>query len=457
MIRNSLKKFISIVLTGAVMFGSAGCLDFGGNKKAVIEAAETLASNMASADAAKLIKNSTLSKKSDEAAKITSLLSDDGRSDDEIAFCKAVEKTIEYEIDEKSVTVEKDEASITIVFTIADYAKVLQEDFTSIDELTSAVKKADTTEIKFTAEFAKENKEWVPDNVGSKKFMKLYDYRTAEISLGLSAEILRGLIDESMSSFYLATDGKYVDTSFIEYDYYFDAEIYDYEGRGENIHFVLSKDGQAIYYSPELPVGSSVVVTCRVDGELIGLDYSEYYESGKYTIDLYYSGADGDELIDSNSIDVEKTVIPVITPTSGGGNSGVLLDGEGVYYEFNDMEFRSHVIVAKWFDYDGYKLDDSTFSSDVLTIAFSLQVDPSCTETVDYCYYYTDQEDEDAIADALQNPIYSDTVSPVTYTNGTFYDFDYEVDGEAEPGYYMLVVFEEDSNDVLMYGFCILS
>ena len=457
MIRNSMKKFMSVVLTGAVMFGFAGCLDFGGNKKAVIEAAEVLASDMAAADASKLIKNSTLSKKSDEAAAITELLSNDNCSDDEIAFYKAVEKTIEYEVDAESVSVDKDEASVTIVFTIADYSKVLQEDFTGIDELTSAIKKADTTEVKFTAEFAKEDKEWIPDNVGSKKFMKLYDYRNAEIQLGLSAEMLKGMIDRTMSSFYLASDGKYTDTSFVEYDYYFDAEIYDYADRGEKIYFVLSKDGQSIYNSPEMTVGETSVVACRVDGNLIGLGALDYFESGKYTIDLYYAGPDGDELIDSNSIEVEKTVIPTVTTSTGGGNYTGLLDGEGEYYEFNNQDFRNYVRVAKWFDYDGYKLDDSTYSSDVLTIAFSLEVDPSCDITVDYGYYYTDQEDEDAITEALQNPVYSDTISPVTYTNGTFYDFDYQVNGEAEPGYYMLVVYESGTNNVLLYGFCILS
>ena len=39
MIRNSLKKAVSVVMTGALLFGLAGCLNFGGGKKAVIEAA----------------------------------------------------------------------------------------------------------------------------------------------------------------------------------------------------------------------------------------------------------------------------------------------------------------------------------------------------------------------------------------------------------------------------------
>ena len=456
MVRNSLKKAVSVLLTGAVMFGFAGCLDFGGNKKAVIEAADTLASNMASADASKLIKNSTLSKKSDEAVTLTDLLSNDNCSEDEIAFYKAVEKTIEYEIDEESVTVEKDSASVNIVFTVADYAKVLQDDFSSIDELTTAIKKADTMTVKFTAEFAKEEKEWIPDNVGSKKFMKLYEYRNAEIVLGLSADIIKGFIDESMSGFWLSED-KYIDTSFIEYDLYLDSAVYDYESRNEYMHIELSKDGSKIYTGPDIKVGESTYVVLRVDSDLIGLDPFEPFESGKYTMDLYYNGPDGNELITSNSVDVEKTVIPTVTTSSYTGTGDDLFDGEGEYFQFNDKNFRSYVLVAKWFDYDGYKLDDDVYSSDVLTIAFSLEVDPSCTMEVDYCYYYTDQEDEDSIGEALSNPVYSDTVTPTTYANGTFYDFDYQVDGEADPGYYMFVVYEAGTSNVLMFGFCVLS
>lgn len=456
MIKNSLKKLISVVLTGALMLGFAGCSGFGGNKKAVIEAADALASNMQSADAAKLIKNSTLSKKSDEAVALTELLSNDLSSEDEIAFYKAVEKTIEYEIDEESVTVNKNEASVTIIFSVADYAKVLQNDFTSIDELTSAIKKADTNDIKFTAEFVKEDKEWIPDNVGSKKFMKLYDYRNAEFTLGLNADMIKSFIDKDMSGFYLTLDGSYKDTTFIEYDYYFDSAVYDYEDRDEKIYFILSKDGSQIYTGPYMNFGESTIVACRVDGDLIGLDYASYLESGNYTIDLYYAGRDGDELIDTQSVTVEKTVIPTLTSTTGGNSTG-LFDGEDEYFQFNDPSFRNYVINAKWFDYDGYKLDDNTFSSDVQTLAFSVEVVPTCNIAVDYGYYYTDQEDEDAIGEALMNPVYSNTITPTTYANGTFYDFDYAVDGEAAPGYYMFVVYEAGTSNVLLFGFCIVS
>ncbi len=56
MFSNRLKKAISVFMTGAVLLSCSGCLNSGGGKKAVIEAADKLASNMISANAGKLIK-----------------------------------------------------------------------------------------------------------------------------------------------------------------------------------------------------------------------------------------------------------------------------------------------------------------------------------------------------------------------------------------------------------------
>ena len=50
MLKNQMKKAVSVLLSSAIVFGFTGCLDFGGGKKAVIEAAGELAENMAAAD-----------------------------------------------------------------------------------------------------------------------------------------------------------------------------------------------------------------------------------------------------------------------------------------------------------------------------------------------------------------------------------------------------------------------
>lgn len=451
MIRNSLKKAVSVVMTGALLFGLAGCLNFGGGKKAVIEAADALASDMVSASASKLIKSSTLDKKSDEATTLTELLDGGDYSDDQLAYFKAVEGTIEYVVEEDTCNVSKGEATIDITFTIADYASVLDENYTDINELTSAIKKADTKEITFTAEFVQEDKEWICDNVGSKKFMKLYEYRYSEINLALTADMIAGFIDTTMSAFWLTSDGTYFDTDFIEYDYYFDSAVLEYSDRGTYVYYTLLKDGVAVFTSEEILFGSSTSISCRVEVSDVQTGKTAVFDAGTYSIELHMS--DGD-LIDSQSVSVQVSPEPTSTPGGGGNGGGTSSPGEGVYFDYYDTSFKNYVIEADWFDYDGYMTGDYTYTSDVQTIAFSIQVTDDCNKSITYFYAWTDQESSDAIKDALNNPLYTNTVTPSTYSNGKFYDLDYPVNGGAQTGYYMLVVSDASTGEILLYGYC---
>lgn len=450
MINNSLKKTVSVLLTGAILLGFAAC-DFGGGKKAVIEAADSLASDMAAASASKLIKNSNLDKKSSEAEALTDLLDGSDYSDDQLAFFKAVEGTIEYEVDEESVKVNKGEATIDINFTIADYASVLKDDFTDIESLVSAIKKADTKEITFTAEFVQVDKEWLCDNVGSKKFMKLYDYRNAEIQLEVTPEMIAALIDTSMSGFWLASNNVYYDTSLVEYDYFFDSAIYELAEREIYVYYKLVKDGSTLYESEQILLGASTNIPCRVDVTNLA-NPTQVFPAGSYTVQLLM--ADG-QLIDSQTISVEVSPAPTSNPGGGGGSGS--LSGEGVYFDFTDPTFRGYALDAGWYDYDNCLTGDYRYSSDVKTVAFSIQVSPDCNKKVNYFYAWTDQESSDAIRTALENPEYTNTVTPTQYDNGYFYDFDYTLNGAAKKGYYMLVVSDASTGGILMYAYCQVS
>ena len=440
------KKALSAVLAGAVILSLTGCLDFGGGKKAVIEAAGVLAENIVAADAATLIKESSLDKKSKDATALTELLSLDGKTDDEKAFYEAVANTVEYVVDEESFTSKKGQASIDIVFTMADYEKVLKDEFTKIEDLTAAVKKADTKEIKFTAEFVKEDKEWVADNVGSKKFLKLYDYRTAEVDLSLTAEMVKSFIKKDMSSFWLADEGKYVDTIFIEYTYYFDSAVVDYKDKGVKIFFKLSKDGEEIFTGEDQILGDSTIVSCKVSNNQIGLDNTAFLEAGNYKIDLYMRGDAGDELLDSVSIAVEKT-----PPKQNGGNSGAL-PGEGSYFSFRNAAFRQHVKACGWLNNDNCKTSANTYKKDVKKLTFSIQVDDLNMAEVDYKYYYSDKTDTESLKNAMKNPIFSGSAKPKQFTEGIFYDFDYQVD-QAKLGVYLVGIFEKGTNNLICLAY----
>ena len=448
--KTSLRMLLSVAVTGTMLFGMAGCLKTADNEKDVIKAAEALASEMASANADGIIKNSTLNTKSDEATDIYEILEGD-YSDDQLAFFKAVEDTISYEVSDDSCEVKKDEASVDIVFTIADYDSVLEEEYADIDELIAAVKKADTKEITFTAEFVKADKDWSADNVGSKKFMELYGYRNAEFSFALTPEMIAEFIDRDLSSFWLTVDGVYTDTTFIEYDYYFNTEALDYSDKAIYVYFMLLKDGADIYDSDVIQFGVADSITCRVDLDQLSFASSDVFDAGTYTIRLLTTDS---QLIDEETVTVEVTPEPEPTETVETEPVVVSNEGEGVFYAYNDESFKSCVIEAKWFDYDGNKTGDYQYSLDVETIAFSLKVTDDCDKTVSYYYAYTDDPTESSITDALNNCEYSNTISPTSYTNGNYYDIDYPINGNAIPGYYMFYVTDAETDDVLIYGYC---
>ena len=446
---NSFKKITSVLLAFSVLAGFTGCT--GGNK-ALIAAAESLAKNMSLADYDALISNSNLDEDSDEAEELEALLDTDAASADAQDFIEAVEATIEYSIDADSCNVKKDKATVDIIFTMVDYNSVLKDDYTDIGALVKAIKKADTKDVKFTAEFVKEGKDWVANNVGSKKFMSFYGYRDAEIKIAMSAEMIAGFIDDSKSGFALTYNNQYYNTPFIQYDFYFDSAVHDYADRNIILHTELDKDGSKLVEGDEFKFGSTTLVTFK----LIATDFysggREIFEGGKYTVLLL---TEDNETVASASVVIQETVVST-TPAPGGGDSD-MFEGEGIYFYFLDNTFRSEVIDLEWFDYDDKMTNEITYTSDVNTLAFSIEVDSTCTRQVDYLYAYCNSDDESAILDALQNPDYSNTITPTRYDNGYFYDLDYEVNGQARTGYYVLLITDSATGAFLFYACCVVS
>ena len=443
-----LKKTASVIMAGALLLSLTSCLELGNSKKAILEAAETFAENVAGADAAVLIKASGLDKKSKEATELTETLSTDGKTDEDKAFYEAVEKTIEYEIDEESYTNKKGEASVDIVFTIADYEEVLKTEYTKIEDLTAAVKKADTKEIKFTAEFVKnDDKEWIVENVGSKKFMKIYEYRNQEVKLALTAEMITGFIDRNMSSFWLADDGKYKNTLFIEYNYYFKSEVLDYKDRGVKLYFKLLKDGSEVFKGAEEAFGVSTNIKCKASNEDLGLKNSDYLEAGNYDIELYMVDTDGEKLVDKVTVSVEKSAPQPDTK---------VLQGEGDYFTFRDQEFKKNVLACGWLNTDNTLKNAKTYSKDVKNMCFSFKVDPSCTKELDYAYYYSEKGDKASLEQAMKTAVYHNSVKPKQFTEGYFYDFLYKLD-QAKTGVYIIAVFDHGTNNVIMVGYVTVS
>ena len=100
------------------------------------------------------------------------------------------------------------------------------------------------------------------------------------------------------------------------------------------------------------------------------------------------------------------------------------------------------------------KINDYTYSTNVQTIGFSIQVTADCSRRIDYFYAYSATDDEAAVKSALNNPIYKNTATPKQYDNGYFYDLDYDIDGEAQPGFYLLIASEAGTRNYIVYGYC---
>lgn len=448
---NSFKKITSVLLAISVLAGFTACDGKGGNK-ALISAAESLAENMSLADADQLISNSTLEDDSDEAEALTALLDTDSASADAQDFIEAVEATIEYSVDADSCNIKKDKATVDIIFTMVDYNAVLKDDYSDIGGLVKAIKKADSKDVKFTAEFVKDGKNWVANNVGSKKFMNFYAYREAEIKIAMSAEMIASYLDLGKSGFALTTNNQYYNTPFIQYDFYFNSAVHDYEDRNMILHTELYKDGTKIADGDEFKFGSTTLYSFKLLASDFYSGSREIFEAGKYVISLL---TEDDEMIITQTVVIQETVVAT-TPAPGGGNSD-LFEGEGVYFYFLDESFRNEVIDLEWYDYDNKMSNEITYDSDVNTLAFSIEVDSTCTRKVNYLYASCTSDDESEIVEALQNPDYVNSITPTKYDNGYFYDLDYEVNGQAKSGYYVLLLTDATTGAFLFYACCVVS
>ena len=158
-------------------------------------------------------------------------------------------------------------------------------------------------------------------------------------------------------------------------------------------------------------------------------------------------GDAGDELIDTVSINVEKTP----PKTTGGNNSGAL-PGEGSYFTFRNAEFRQHVKACGWLNNDNCKTSANTYKKEVKKLTFSFQVDDLNMAEVDYKYYYSEKTDSDSLKNAMKDSIFSGSAKPKKFTEGIFYDFDYQVD-QAKLGIYLVAIYEKGTNNLICLAY----
>ncbi len=437
-------KIGCLAVSASMVLSVAGCLG-GKAKTEVIEAAESFAEAVKKGDPAKIIKLTTEKKDSDVAAGLTLILSEDTYTDEQNQFNSAVAKTIEAEVDEESVKVDGDSAEADIVFTIVDYEKALKDgEFEDIDGVLDAIKDCeDTKEITFSAEFEKDDDEWLISNLDDKDFGKIYDYLTYELPITASANFEEYL--DYTDWYFDNGDNTYSHyNSYIELDLWFTSEIYDVDPTANFVYYEVYKDDGLVYTSDNVAVGGSTYIELIYgDDQGAALDNDGYIEAGEYEIIVYLT--DGSVFTSSTCTVEEGTTIETTTYATGAIEPSNM-------FEFQDDAFEAKALEAGWWDYLGTMVGDGIYGLDTETIAFSIQVDPSETEGIHYEFYYS--EDDDMTEEDMAEPAFAADIEPTVYPNGdTYYDIDYTPD-EMVPGYYLLIVSDTTQETAYLFGAC---
>jgi hypothetical protein len=114
----------------------------------------------------------------------------------------------------------------------------------------------------------------------------------------------------------------------------------------------------------------------------------------------------------------------------------------GKKFTIYDEDFNDYVVEARWWDYADYMEKPGVYSTDVETMAFSIEVNKDADEEIYYAYYYS--KDKEFDKDELSKPVFSDDIVPVEYYNGKIF---YNIDNSKsiKKGYYVVIVASDSS------------
>ena len=162
---------VMAIVTLLPMFSSCSLF----KKKAVLTAASDFVSGITSGAATDILqKTDGLEKEYKKSFK--DLLDEKNYSDEEKVFNTHMQAIVSGVIDEKSVKVTKDTATVSITFTSADLEALQKGDYKDINDLASAVDKADTKETEITVELKEIDKDWYVTNFDDQEFKDLFSF-----------------------------------------------------------------------------------------------------------------------------------------------------------------------------------------------------------------------------------------------------------------------------------------
>ncbi|MCQ2515386.1 MAG: hypothetical protein MJ094_00810 [Saccharofermentans sp.] len=416
------KKIAASAMAVTMIMSMTGCSLLGGGKakREVLDAADSFASNVCSLKASK-VTGAMADLDDDQIEEIEfgfSCINDD-------AIFSAIASTLAYEIDEDSVEVDskKGEASVDVVFTYVDaesvYEDVIDDNGSEEDFIDALGDCDDVVEVEVTLEFTLDDDEWLVDDAKLKTFEKIFAFMGYEFEFGADfMEVYNG------HSWWMAdSDDNYSNASYI--DFWGTYNSYDLTEDPE-LYFTVEHDGVLVYTSD---------ITSSADCYFYASDYTgdDYLPEGTYTITLYL--ADG-TVVDSDSTYVSLT-------TSGSSSGTPVVSGEMVaLWESGINDY--------WYSYSdgtGYAMDSGVYDTTESTIEYTCQVydeDTFADFPVYYeVYYSATGNTEDA------ELVYSSTIYPTEYSNGYFYEFQYN--GALEEGSYFFAGATDSSADEVFF------
>ncbi len=422
------KKIAASAIAATMIMSMTGCSMLGGGKakQEVIDAADSFASNICSLKASK-VASAMADLDDDKVEEIE--FSFEAISNDEIL--SAIAGTLAYEIDEDSVEVDakKGEASVDVVFTYVDadavYEDVIDDNGSEEDFIDALGDSDEVVEVEVTFEFTLDDDEWLVDDAKLKTLQSIFAFCDAEYSFtpSLSAD----LVSDSSRWYYTDSDNYYEATSSIEYDIIPVDEAQEIEW---NFYYEIYYNNSLVYTSDEcVDQGYWIEAYFGISYDGAETDDNGNLAPGNYRCVMYT--LDGDVLADATC--------EVAAATVSGGSTGGSISNIATAWE--------NGINAYWYTYanGSDSMAEGIYDVSETTIEYTCQVIDEAT-FADFPMYYEVYYSATGSTDDAEF-IYSNTIYPTAYSNGYFYEFQYN--GTLEEGSYFFAGAEDANAEVV--------
>lgn len=494
--KNYIRKIVSIILSATILLSLCACSD-DKSKSSIIDVSDSIAEALVSCkviDYEKFCDDSVKGFKN-HIENLEDIFAMSDMDESQTMIQTKIFKSLSYKVDENSVVASDKlrEGSIDVIFSYVDFAKLMKNEACAASQETflRALEYTHYTVSKpITMEFEYVDNEWLLVNyseietlLSGMKCQIVFNPEYKETMSGLlwwnadknntyenceSIELYVELLDEYIDviwEYYYTVEYKReviyrsgnlkatgygivaklnIDTKGCPLD-----ETDSYIADGDYKFTFYDLKGNVIDFSCCRVVNAYEAATETVPDENPAVEPSETVSDENPTVETSVSNSEVSSNPDDGSLNEEVDMIAVGSGVALGLMDKFIEDEEQVYSTLEDgtllfsEEFSDFIINLGWWDYDD-TLSEAGFSVDTQTMAYSIKVAPTVYNTIYYEYYYITDDDEILV--------YSDTICPNVYNNGTFYDLDFTPEDGFAPGEYRLFVTDEAHKELILYS-----